>query len=69
MTPKPESAQSPQTVRAMLRIFPRQLYRFTFRFWKNRAWQHSAVASVTESRLTVKAAEVISLKRKCSPVI
>ena len=36
-------------VRAMLRIFPRQLSRLTARFGKNRAWQHSAVASATES--------------------
>jgi len=55
----PESAQSPQTVRALLRIFPRQPSRFTSKFRKNRAWQHSAVTSATESRPKPKAAEVI----------
>ncbi len=51
--PGEERAQSPPTVRAMLRIFPRQFSRLTSRFRKNRAWQHSAVASATESRPTV----------------
>ncbi len=51
--PNLESANSPQTGRAMLRIFPRQVLRFMFRSRKNRAWQPSAVASATESRRRV----------------
>ncbi len=40
------------TVRAMLRIFPRQTSRFEPRFRKNRAWQHPGGASAIESQLT-----------------